>query len=161
MKKLLALLLAAIMCFSLVACGGGTPNTDDSSTQQNEAQQEAANNEDTDSSTETENNEPQSETVELTLENWNEYFEIVDKLDDKLMDMGKPSTGSSVGTGGMNTKLIAAKIATSAGADMVIANSKDIHIIHRIIDGRNLGTIFCANKDETFDLPAFVADYHK
>jgi len=89
------------------------------------------------------------------------FIEIVDKLDDKLMDMGKPSTGSSVGTGGMNTKLIAAKIATSAGADMVIANSKDIHIIHRIIDGRNLGTIFCANKDETFDLPAFVADYHK
>ena len=43
--------------------------------------------------------------------------------------------------------MIAAKIATSAGADMVIANSEDIHIIHRIMDGRNLGTIFCANKE--------------
>lgn len=90
-----------------------------------------------------------------------EFIEIVEKLDDKLMQMGKATTGSSVGTGGMNTKMIAAKIATSAGADMVIANSEDIHIIHRIMDGRNLGTIFCANKDENFDLPGFVADYHK
>ena len=90
-----------------------------------------------------------------------EFVEIVEKLDDSFMQMGKASTGSNVGTGGMNTKMIAAKIATSAGADMVIANSEDIHIIHRIMDGRNLGTIFCANKDESFDLPAFVADYHK
>ena len=90
-----------------------------------------------------------------------EFVEIVEKLDGSFMQMGKASTGSNVGTGGMNTKMIAAKIATSAGADMVIANSEDIHIIHRIMDGRNLGTIFCANKDESFDLPAFVADYHK
>ena len=90
-----------------------------------------------------------------------EFIEIVEKLDDEFMQMGKATTGSNVGTGGMNTKMIAAKIATSAGADMVIANSEDIHIIHRIMDGRNLGTIFCSNKDESFDLPAFVADYHK
>lgn len=90
-----------------------------------------------------------------------EFIEIVEKLDDEFMQMGKATTGSNVGTGGMNTKMIAAKIATSAGADMVIANSEDIHIIHRIMDGRNLGTIFCSNKNESFDLPAFVADYHK
>lgn len=90
-----------------------------------------------------------------------EFIECVEKLDGHLMQMGKPTTGSNVGTGGMNTKLIAAKIATSAGADMVIANSEDIHIIHRIMDGRRLGTIFCADKNENFDLPAFVADYHK
>lgn len=89
------------------------------------------------------------------------FIETVETIDDKLMHMGKASTGSSVGTGGMNTKLIAAKIATSAGADMVIANSEDIRILHRIMDGRNLGTIFCAHKDENFDLPDFVADYHK
>lgn len=89
------------------------------------------------------------------------FIDMVEKIDDELMDMGKESTGSSVGTGGMNTKLIAAKIATSAGADMVIASSEDIRIIHRIMDGRNLGTFFCAHRDENFDLPDFVADYHK
>lgn len=89
------------------------------------------------------------------------FIDLVDHLDDELMSMGKASTGSSVGTGGMNTKLIAAKIATSAGADMVIANSEDIRIVHRIMDGRNLGTMFVAHKDDNFDLPEFVADYHK
>ena len=61
--------------------------------------------------------------------------------------MGKGSTGSSVGTGGMETKIIAAKIATYSGADMVIANGKDVRVIHRIMEGRNYGTIFRANKN--------------
>ena len=88
------------------------------------------------------------------------FIETVEHIDEKLMHMGKESTGSSVGTGGMNTKLVAAKMATSAGADMVIANSADIRIIHRIMDGRNLGTFFCAEKNENFDLPDFIADYN-
>ena len=49
--------------------------------------------------------------------------------------MAKGSTGSNVGTGGMATKLTAAKIATFSGADMIIANGKDVHIIHDIFDG--------------------------
>src|SRR5699024_5582553 len=40
------------------------------------------------------------------------FVEVVERLDDHLMAMGKDSTGSSVGTGGMATKLSAAKIAT-------------------------------------------------
>ncbi len=74
------------------------------------------------------------------------FIETVEHIDEKLMHMGKESTGSSVGTGGMNTKLVAAKIATSAGADMVIANSADIRIIHRIMDGRNLDIFLCRKK---------------
>lgn len=89
------------------------------------------------------------------------FVEIVEELNDTYMDMGKGSTGSSVGTGGMNTKLTAAKIATKAGADMLIANSKDIRIIHRLMDGRNYGTLFVAKKDEDFDLPGFVSRLKK
>jgi len=84
------------------------------------------------------------------------FIETVDKIDEKLLSMGKASTGSNVGTGGMNTKLIAAQISTNSGADMIIANSDDIRIIHRIMDGRNLGTIFMANKDEDFHLNSFI-----
>lgn len=89
------------------------------------------------------------------------FIEQVDELTDELMDMGKATTGSNVGTGGMNTKLIAAKIATSAGVDMVIANSRDIGILHRILAGKNEGTLFVARKDDGFDLPAFVDNLHK
>ncbi|MBO4846816.1 MAG: glutamate 5-kinase [Lachnospiraceae bacterium] len=84
------------------------------------------------------------------------FIEYVDVLDEKYMNMGKASTGSSVGTGGMNTKMNAAKIATSAGADMIIANSKDIRIIHRIMDGRNIGTFFAAHEDKNFNVIDFI-----
>lgn len=84
------------------------------------------------------------------------FIEQVDELTDEYMNMGKGSTGSSVGTGGMNTKMNAAKIATSTGADMIIANSSDIRIIHRLMDGRNFGTLFKANKDDSFDVIQFV-----
>lgn len=85
-----------------------------------------------------------------------EFISQVDELTDELMDMGKESTGSSVGTGGMNTKLIAARIATKSNIDMIIANSRDIGVLHRILDGRQEGTLFVANQDENFDLPGFL-----
>ena len=88
------------------------------------------------------------------------FIEEVDVLTDEYMHMGKESTGSNVGTGGMNTKMNAAKIATSCGADMIIANSKDIRIIHRLMDGRNLGTLFKANKDDNFDVIDFIQNIH-
>ncbi len=85
------------------------------------------------------------------------FISQVEELTDELMDMGKETTGSNVGTGGMNTKLLAAKIATKAGADMIIANADDMRIIHRIMDGRDIGTIFKAKKDENFYLADYVA----
>lgn len=88
------------------------------------------------------------------------YIEVVEELTEELMNMGKGSTGSSVGTGGMTTKLQAAKIANSTGVDMVIANSKDIKVIHRILSGQNIGTLFLAHKDEKFDLPLYVQQMH-
>lgn len=89
------------------------------------------------------------------------YIEVVEELNDDFINMGKASTGSTVGTGGMNTKLQAAKIASSMGIDMVIANSKDIKVIHRILNGKNIGTLFLAHRDERFDLPLYVQQMHK
>lgn len=88
------------------------------------------------------------------------FIEQVDELTDELMEMGKASTGSNVGTGGMNTKLIAAKIATSSNVDMIIANSSDLNIIHKLVAGENLGTLFVAHHDERFDLHDFVEKLH-
>lgn len=88
------------------------------------------------------------------------FIEQVDNLTAEYISMGKESTGSNVGTGGMNTKMNAAQIAVNSGADMIIANSKDIRIIHRIMDGRNYGTLFLANKNEEFDVIKFINDMH-
>lgn len=90
-----------------------------------------------------------------------EFIGQVDELTDELMEMGKESTGSNVGTGGMNTKLVAAKIATRSDVDMIIANSRDIGILHRILAGKKEGTLFVSHKDENFDLPGFVENLHR
>ena len=84
------------------------------------------------------------------------FIETVEKIDENIEKMAKSETGSSVGTGGMNTKIHAAQIATKSGADMIIANSSDIHILHRIMDGRNFGTLFVANRDDNFKLVDYV-----
>ncbi|MBQ2981654.1 MAG: glutamate 5-kinase [Lachnospiraceae bacterium] len=80
------------------------------------------------------------------------FVEVVEKLDDYYMDMGKETSSSQVGTGGMSAKLVAAKIATYSGADMVIANGSDVNVINAIMNGENVGTLFMANKKENFDL---------
>ena len=90
----------------------------------------------------------------------NDVIEEVEKVTAEHMNMGKKSTGSSVGTGGMNTKMVAAHIATNMGADMIIANSDDIRIIHRIMDGRKIGTLFKAQKTNNFDMIEYVKNLH-
>ena len=82
--------------------------------------------------------------------------EVVERMEASLFDMAKDSTGSDVGTGGMATKLNAAKIATASGADMVIANGEDVCILHHMLDDSFVGTVFKANKDETFCLADFI-----
>ncbi|MBQ0001342.1 MAG: glutamate 5-kinase [Clostridiales bacterium] len=84
------------------------------------------------------------------------FIDLVENLDDHFKDMAKGSTGSKVGTGGMATKLTAAEIATSAGADMVIANGSDFHVIHDIIGGEQVGTVFAANHKEEFYLIDYI-----
>ncbi|ORT98995.1 Glutamate 5-kinase [Anaerovibrio sp. JC8] len=50
--------------------------------------------------------------------------------------------GTSMGTGGMSTKIEAAKIATASGVTMCIASGSEKGIIRRIIDGEQVGTVF-------------------
>ncbi len=84
------------------------------------------------------------------------FIDTVEELDEKFLNMGKPSTGSNVGTGGMATKLTAARIATAAGADMIIANGSDFHAIHQIMEGKQKGTLFVGNAREEFYLIDYI-----
>lgn len=85
-----------------------------------------------------------------------EFVSLVKNMDEHYMQMGKETTGSQVGTGGMATKLEAARIATGAGTDMVIANGRDFRVIHRIIEGNPEGTLFLANPKEEFHLIDYI-----
>lgn len=69
----------------------------------------------------------------------------VHELTDEIMALGG-GAGSSLGTGGMETKLRAARISTDAGCDMIIANGKDPAILYDIVEGRSIGTRFYAKK---------------
>ncbi len=53
---------------------------------------------------------------------------------------------SGLGTGGMATKILAARIATGAGVDMVIANGGTPTLLYDIVDGKPVGTRFIGRK---------------
>ena len=80
------------------------------------------------------------------------FINVVDKIDEQLMNMGKNSSGSSVGTGGMSAKLVAAQIATYSGTDMVITNGNDVTNISRIINGENTETLFLQHEYNDFNI---------
>ena len=52
--------------------------------------------------------------------------------------------GSELGTGGMSTKINAAKIASEAGIDMVIMNGKDPELLYDLFEDKEIGNIFMA-----------------
>lgn len=75
------------------------------------------------------------------------FVHTVHYIDEELERMGK-GAGSSAGTGGMATKIEAAKVATKSGADMVIANGDNIYTINDIMAGKKIGTLFVAELEE-------------
>ena len=54
-------------------------------------------------------------------------------------------TGSSLGTGGMKTKIQAAELCMDKGCDMVIASGEDPTILYDVAQGKNVGTKFSKN----------------
>ena len=73
-------------------------------------------------------------------------IDIVEQLDEKIYALAG-GEGSSLGTGGMVTKLRAAKIATEAGCEMVIANGSRPEVLYDIMDGKAVGTRFLTQEE--------------
>ena len=84
-----------------------------------------------------------------------EFIDEVHELNEDLLKMGKDTSSSNVGTGGMASKLTAARLAVSSGADMIIANGKDFRILHRLMNGEHLGTLFAGASGKDF----YLMDY--
>ena len=67
----------------------------------------------------------------------------VREIDDTILALAGKA-GTERGTGGMETKLRAAKIATEAGCDMIIANGSSPELLYDICEGKAVGTKFYA-----------------
>ncbi|MDD7515421.1 glutamate 5-kinase [Ruminococcus flavefaciens] len=68
---------------------------------------------------------------------------LVEKITPEIEAMAG-GAGSSLGTGGMSTKITAAKIATNAGIDMIIMNGKDPEKLYDLFEDKEIGTLFKA-----------------
>ena len=69
----------------------------------------------------------------------------VPEINDTIWEMGGGVT-SGLGTGGMATKLQAAKYACGAGIDVVIANGGQENVLERIVANQETGTRFLGHK---------------
>ena len=65
----------------------------------------------------------------------------VSVIDDALLSLAGSSAGNQ-GTGGMVTKLQAAKICMDCGCEMIIANGNRPDNLYDIMDGKEIGTKF-------------------
>jgi glutamate 5-kinase len=70
---------------------------------------------------------------------------IIEEITDDIVKAAG-TKGSTHSTGGMKTKLTAAKIAATAGCRMVLVNGSEADIICRIFDGEEVGTLFLAKE---------------
>lgn len=71
----------------------------------------------------------------------------VSKITEEL-EAAAGGAGTSFGTGGMITKLSAAKTANNEGVNMVLANGKEPSILFNIVNGEEIGTLFLKNGKE-------------
>ncbi len=75
---------------------------------------------------------------------------VVREITDEIEALAGDS-GSLLGTGGMATKIRAAKIACASGCDMIIANGQQPDILYDIMDGRQVGTRFIGTLEKRND----------
>ena len=66
---------------------------------------------------------------------------VVESITDDIYALASDKT-SSLGTGGMKTKLDAAKIATSAGIETAIINGSEPDNLYKLLEGESIGTKF-------------------
>lgn len=72
----------------------------------------------------------------------------VDIINEDIKAMAK-DTSSKVGTGGMTTKIKAAKIVTDYGCDMAIINSNKENGLLELLEGKQIGTYFDGKSGKT------------
>ncbi len=72
-------------------------------------------------------------------------IECVNTIDEEVLSLAG-GAGSRRGTGGMKTKLLAAKLATAQGIDTIVTNGKNPSALYQIIKGERVGTLFLGKR---------------
>lgn len=85
------------------------------------------------------------------------FIDFVPELTEEYINMGK-GAGTSFGTGGMKTKLSAARIAADSGADMIITNGNNVDNIRAVLNGEPVGTLVLAHKVPHFHLTDYLLE---
>lgn len=75
-----------------------------------------------------------------------ERISCVERVDARIEAMAC-GPGGALGTGGMATKLTAAKMVTGMGEELVIADGRQPRVLRRILAGEDLGTVFFPHGD--------------
>ena len=70
----------------------------------------------------------------------------VAKITPKIEKLAGKESGSGLGTGGMASKIQAAKIAAASGAAVVVANAGRENVLRDILEGKSVGTRFASKK---------------
>ncbi len=84
---------------------------------------------------------------------------LLDQVEEitRQMEDNSRSRGTHFASGGMITKLRAARICMASGVPMVIANSNNHHVIRRIIGGESLGTLFVPRESKMHARKKWIA----
>ncbi|AXK38598.1 glutamate 5-kinase [Crenobacter cavernae] len=80
---------------------------------------------------------------------------------DMALEAMAGGAGSSVGTGGMYTKIVAAKRAARSGAATVIASGREANVLSRLADGEGIGTQLIAPTTRMAARKQWLADHLK
>ncbi len=78
---------------------------------------------------------------------------------DEALEAMAGGAGSNVGTGGMLTKILAAKRAASSGASTVIASGRENHVLTRLAQGERIGTQLTAHTTPLAAKKQWIADH--
>ena len=78
----------------------------------------------------------------------------VSEVNDDILSLA--SGASEGGRGGMETKLLAARMVTRFGAKVLIANGKKPYVIRRIFEGEELGTMFLPTDENLSDKKRWI-----
>lgn len=85
-----------------------------------------------------------------------EVVELVERIDESIRRAATSAT-SALGTGGMDTKLRAAKMVTDAGEAVLIASGRTRNILPRLLSGALLGTLFVPTRAKMTSRKRWIA----